>query len=443
MAMRHLNGEGDSLDEIVHGIERDLKNVRGTLLDVQRLYSEIAASITTVVASRTVLNKQRLAIEELHHEGLLDIVEYKKIRGAVEFNMKKLTTHPPLIALPQKLDILRQIPWLSGFDEEQMTEISASFKDVIFQRGDLLVEENDLSDSVHVLARGTVVVIGTFSSTGAPVEIDELGMGTVFGEIAWALKCPRLASIKATSPGLLFTISGDDLRRLSKSNKELENRLWQTCGYRLGANILAQNSNNSRRKIREVVHDMTLYHIEPTKKNISFHNDGYVILLQGVAIVYDDSRGSKEVIEAPDIISGLATSGNILYSVEFSTNSKYMCHPLSIAIDLETTETKFDPCSKITSEKSMDDLELKAVKSSSRELMTIDDLGFESDQLRFKRRYSTPIVHRGSLGRTGASKVFARRSTAIAIGSNYDTVDDEEEEHSDSSSDLRVVKEVV
>ena len=110
-------------------------------------------------------------------------------------------------------------------------------------------------------------------------------MGTVFGEIAWVLKCPRLASITATSPGLLFTISGDDLRRLSASNKALENRLWQTCGYRLSENILTRNTGKPRRQIREIVHDMNLYCIDPMNKNIYFYNDGHVILLQGVAIV--------------------------------------------------------------------------------------------------------------------------------------------------------------
>ena len=65
-------------------------------------------------------------------------------------------------------------------------------------------------------------------STGSQKEVNELGIGTVSGEVAWVLGCRRLAFITATSPGLLFSISGSDLRQLLKSNKELENRLWQT-----------------------------------------------------------------------------------------------------------------------------------------------------------------------------------------------------------------------
>ncbi len=156
MAMKHLQrGEGDNFSEISKGIEKDLKAVRTALLDVQRIYSEIAASITTVVAARTVLNRQRQAIIELHHEGLIDTNEYKKIRGSVEYKMKKLTYHPPIISMPKKMDILRKLPWLEGLSNDILSEISSSFEDVVFNRGEILVEQDDdSSDSVHVLARG-------------------------------------------------------------------------------------------------------------------------------------------------------------------------------------------------------------------------------------------------------------------------------------------------
>ena len=53
------------------------------------------------------------------------------------------------------------------------------------------------------------------------MQIDELGMGSVFGEISWALNVKRGATIKATSPGLLFTIEGSKLREIARSNSKL------------------------------------------------------------------------------------------------------------------------------------------------------------------------------------------------------------------------------
>lgn len=426
LVLDHLQRDGNnSLCLIRGGIEMDLKNVRGALLDVQRLYSEIAASITTVVASRTVLNRQRHVAEELHQEGLLDINEYKKIRGAVEFKMKNLTTHPPLVSMPNKVDILRKIPWLDGFNTEHLIEISNSFQDVVFQRDDILVKQHDVSDSVHVLARGTVSVITNDSANGDPIEIDELGMGSVFGEIAWVLQCPRLASIKATSPGIMFTISGEDLRRLSKSNTELERRLWQTCGYRLSENILVKNSKQSRRNLRELVHDMSLFHVDPINKEISFHNDGHVILLQGVAIVHDDLRGMTEVIEAPDILSGVAKSGNARYSVEFSTNAKYMCHPLRL-VDHDEGENE-----NFLVETSVAEMELKAARSLSRDMISVETL-----MSRGKRSTSNSTIKTGVIINNSSK----RKSTSISLGDNDITIAADNGEDSDSSSDIENIQ---
>ena len=59
-ALEHFQSSGDDIIPIQKQIEKDLKSVRTALLDIQRLYSEIAASITTSVAARTVLNKQKI-----------------------------------------------------------------------------------------------------------------------------------------------------------------------------------------------------------------------------------------------------------------------------------------------------------------------------------------------------------------------------------------------
>ena len=178
------------------------------------------------------------------------------------------------------------------------------------------------------MSSGTVVVVSTDPSTGERKEIDEYGCGTIFGEIACLIGCRRLASIIATSPGLMFTISGPVLRELTKSNLELQERLWRTCGYRLSENLLVRNNEKPRREIREMIHDMDLCCIDPHQKNIRFNARGDVILLQGVAIVHDEKRDITEVVEAPDILSDtIKLGGNFVYSVDFSTDAKFMCHP--------------------------------------------------------------------------------------------------------------------
>ena len=140
--------------------------------------------------------------------------------------------------MPKKRDILGQIPWLECVGDDELSNITEAFQDAVFQRGDILVQQNDQSESVHVLARGTVKVL-LHTEDGETVEIEELGFGSVFGEIAWVLKCNRGASIVASSPGLLFTITGSKLRGMADANFNLETCLWETCGRRLSENLLS------------------------------------------------------------------------------------------------------------------------------------------------------------------------------------------------------------
>lgn len=269
LAIKHIQTNGIHLHYICQRIEEDINHVRTSLLDTQRLYNEIAASITTSMAARTVLNKQRCAIISLHKEGLLDIAEFKRLTGLVEYQMKALTHNPPIIGMPKKKDILKQIPWLECVNDEELTRIASSFKDNVFERGEILVKQDEKSDSVHVLARGTVAV-SYIKESGEQVIIDELGMGSVFGEIAWALNCIRGATIVATSPGLLFTIPGSLLRDIAESNEQLEKKLWETCGRRLSENLLAtKDSSMSRRQIREMVHEFDLHSIDPENKKLN------------------------------------------------------------------------------------------------------------------------------------------------------------------------------
>ena len=139
--LSNLLGSAQRFRPIRDGIEQDLRSVRNSLIDMQRLYSEIAASITTTTAARTVLNKQRHAIHDLYHEGLLDKGEMDRMVGSVEYQMKRLLNNPPVILMPEKVELLGQIPWLECLSKNELLKIVEHFEDAVFQRGDILMEQ--------------------------------------------------------------------------------------------------------------------------------------------------------------------------------------------------------------------------------------------------------------------------------------------------------------
>lgn len=321
-----LLGSANRFRPIRDGIEGDLKKVRNSLIDMQRLYSEIAASITTTTAARTVLNKQRHAIHDLYHEGLLDKGEMERMIGSVEYQMKRLLNNPPVILMPEKAELLGQIPWLECLSRAELSKIVEHFEDAVFQRGDILMKQDDDDDSVYVLARGTVL-IEYETQLGEKIQLEELGMGSVFGEIAWAMRSKRGASVIATSPGLLFRMNGEKLREIAQRNHDLSDRLWDTCGRRLSENMLAnqvEHAHKSRRQIRDIVHNMELFGVQPDRKDLEFRTKAHVVLLQGNAFQFSQRTGENRIVEAPDMVRPMGNTGDF-FSVKFSQNAKFMC----------------------------------------------------------------------------------------------------------------------
>ena len=183
-------------------------------------------------------------------------------------------------------------------------------------------------------------------------------MGSVFGEIAWVMKSKRGATITATSPGLLFTITGPKLSELADLNAELESRLWETCGRRVSENLLLENMEHhegqqSRQQFRDIVHEMNLFVITPEKKRVRFNKSGHVILLRGKANILNDDFDQTELFHAPRILEIFTKS--YLFSVDFSTDAKYMCHPLTISGEQE----QYTRTTKISSNSSLIGFEYK------------------------------------------------------------------------------------
>ena len=331
--LRRFESNALYMGEIRKSLEKDIRSVRSSLLELIRLYPEIASSITTAIAARTVLNCQRQKLDELQSEGLLDETESEKLRDSVDSHLKRLINSPPIIMVPKKEEILAQLTWLQCLNSGEMRQITAAFEEGVFKNGDVLVRQGDADDRVHVLARGTVKVLYD-KSNGERIEVDELGLGSVFGEISFLLSHRRGASIVASSSGLVFTIDGQALRHFCSLNPQLEERLWQSCGRRLAENLLAAKleSRLSRRQVRTLVNAMTITQIHRNSITSALLRPGLdrpIIILDGRVSYSCESTGRTEILEGPAILDPKPThlTEDGVLEVELAEGSKFMCHP--------------------------------------------------------------------------------------------------------------------
>jgi len=106
---------------------------------------------------------------------------------------------------------LKNIPVFSDLDTEELRHVAALAAEVSVPEGKELVREGDYSYDMLAIEEGTASV------ERAGAQIAELGPGDVVGEMGVLERSQRNATVRATSPMRLVTLTGWDIRRLRKS----------------------------------------------------------------------------------------------------------------------------------------------------------------------------------------------------------------------------------
>jgi CRP/FNR family transcriptional regulator, cyclic AMP receptor protein len=121
---------------------------------------------------------------------------------------------------------LRKIPVFSDLDEDELSHIAALAAEVSVPAGKELVRQGDYSYDVLAIEEGTASV----ERHGD--HIADLGPGDVLGEMGVLERSQRNATVRATSPMLLVTLTGWDIRRLRKTTPNAVDHLRSVVAQR-------------------------------------------------------------------------------------------------------------------------------------------------------------------------------------------------------------------
>ncbi|MGZ4277343.1 MAG: cyclic nucleotide-binding domain-containing protein [Solirubrobacteraceae bacterium] len=121
---------------------------------------------------------------------------------------------------------LKKIPVFADVDDEELRHIANLVAEVSVPEGKELVREGDYSYDVIVIEEGTAKV-----EKGGETVAD-VGPGDVVGEMGVLEHAQRNATVTATSPMRLFTLTGWDIRRLRKSAPDAVDHLRSVVAER-------------------------------------------------------------------------------------------------------------------------------------------------------------------------------------------------------------------
>lgn len=123
--------------------------------------------------------------------------------------------------------LVAKVPFFNRLQASEIAEIAALLKVHRAVRGEVLMREGDLGESMYFVVSGQVEA----RRAGTAFV---LGAGDFFGEIALLERCPRTATVKALTRCQLLVLDARDFHKLAISHPRLMETIRDTAQARLG-----------------------------------------------------------------------------------------------------------------------------------------------------------------------------------------------------------------
>jgi hypothetical protein len=125
---------------------------------------------------------------------------------------------------------LAEAPLFAGLEPDAIAALAAATETVTFSAGSYVLREGDPGNELYVVASGGVYVVDEHG--GAPVIIDQLGPGAMFGEIAMLAGEPRSASIRTATRTSLLRLHRRALLGVMDTHAGMRADVWQSFAVR-------------------------------------------------------------------------------------------------------------------------------------------------------------------------------------------------------------------
>jgi len=109
------------------------------------------------------------------------------------------------------VDYVCNLPFFEDFNMEQVKDILTASSVLKVSKGDVIVTEGEIDDSLYIILSGKIDVFKN------KTKINVIDRGQCFGEMAYLSGYPRAATLKANTDCVLMKISATLMNRVSKS----------------------------------------------------------------------------------------------------------------------------------------------------------------------------------------------------------------------------------
>ena len=136
----------------------------------------------------------------------------------------------------QQREILRRIPILHGFSDDQIEKVMSACSDKTLEAGALLFQESDESKGIYILLSGMLQV-----QTPTGGEIATIGEMGVVGEMGVLTGQPRAASVVALRESKTLVIGKQELFALMDADPDMGYKIYQNVTHILADRLRDNN----------------------------------------------------------------------------------------------------------------------------------------------------------------------------------------------------------
>jgi CRP/FNR family cyclic AMP-dependent transcriptional regulator len=132
----------------------------------------------------------------------------------------------------EKVELIKKVPLFAGCSKGELEEIAHIADEIDLREGKEMTQQGSRGREFFVLLEGEADV------TKDGKNINKLGAGDFFGEIALVSDSPRTATVTATSPVRALVITDRSFRRLLDEQPEIQRKVLVALAERLAPDHL-------------------------------------------------------------------------------------------------------------------------------------------------------------------------------------------------------------
>jgi hypothetical protein len=153
-------------------------------------------------------------------------------RASANFTSGKEHAMVDALTLPDIVLRLKRIEIFEGLSISELAAVASVTREERFERGQVIIQEGDPGDTLYLVIEGEVSVIKQQADRSV-LELDRIGTGDYFGEMALFEDIPRTASVVAEQPSRLLVLNKQDFKEMVREYPQIPLEICKVLSARI------------------------------------------------------------------------------------------------------------------------------------------------------------------------------------------------------------------